>query len=63
MSTSRYIPAKNLNVPNGGLPTPVYITPTTPVYSSYTSELIGYGPIKYGVKCDAPREDPNYGKN
>jgi len=57
------LPIFSLNVPGGGPQQPVSMTNTTPVYSSYTGNLIGYGPMNYGVKTDAPVGHPNYGTN
>lgn len=56
------IPVFNLNVPNGGPQQSVVVGNNTPVYSSYTGNLIGHGPIPYGVKTDAPIGHPNHGK-
>ena len=42
---------------------PVSVSATDPVYSVYTSKLIGYGPQPYGKKCDAPIGHPNHGDN
>ena len=59
----KYIPVKSINVPNGGLQMPPpSITSETPVYSTYTGNLIGYGPIPKGTLCDAPVTERNYGK-
>ena len=63
MSKSNFIPVHNLNVPNGGPQTPVTITTSTPVYSSYTGNLIGHGPISFGTPTDAPIGHPNHGTN
>ncbi len=59
-----YLPCNSINKPAGGtqLPPPP-ITPVTPVYSNYTSQLIGYGNVPFGVLCDAPKGDRNYGMN
>ena len=62
MSKTNYIPCKSLNVPGGGLQQSVSISSDTPVYSTYTGELVSMGPIPYGTKCDAPIGDPNHGK-
>jgi hypothetical protein len=61
-NNSKNIPVFNLNVPGGGLQKPVSIGPNTPVYSSYTGELISNGPIAKGTISDAPKSNPNYGK-
>ena len=58
-----YIPVHNLNYPNGGAPSAPPITNSTPVYSSYTGNLIGSGNIPYSTTCDAPAGHPNYGKD
>ncbi len=58
------IPVKNINVPNGGVPPPIFGVPDDkPVYSSYTGRLIGYGNIPFGTKNDALPGDPNCGGN
>ncbi len=36
--------------------------PDTPVYSSYTSKLVGYCDIKTATPNDAPIGNPNYNK-
>ncbi len=59
----KHVPVYNLNVPGGGPQTPVAILSNTPVYSSYTGNLIGYGPLQTGVRCDAPIGNPNFNKN
>ena len=59
-----YVPVWNLNTPDGGLQgPPMTISPTTPVYSSYTSKLIGFGSLETGIPTDAPEDHPNYNKN
>ena len=59
-----HVPVYNLNVPYGGLQgPPMIISPTTPVYSSYTGDLVGYGPLAQGTPNDAPKNHPNYKKN
>lgn len=59
----RYIPVFDINSPGAGIqqPAPI-ITNITPIYSSYTSKLIQYGPIPFNTLNDAPRGHPNYGK-
>lgn len=58
------VPVYNINKPGGGpQPKAPTVTTNTPVYSSYTGELIGYGPITYGTVNDAPKEHPNYNKS
>ena len=53
-----------MNVPGGGPQgSPIIIPDNQPVYSSYTGELIGYGPTGRGVISDAPIGHPNYGKD
>lgn len=57
------IPIHNLNVPNGGLQQPAPFSSTTPVYSSYTGNLIGKGPIQTGkVKTDVTAGHSAYDK-
>ncbi len=51
-----FIPIVNL----GGSQQPAVITNSTPVYSCYTGELIGSGPIPIGTICDSP---PGSGMN
>lgn len=61
--SSNYIPVYSLNVPNGGVPGKVFISPNTPVYSSYTGELIGYGQIpRNSIMTDAPFGHSRHGK-
>jgi len=49
--------------PNSGPQPPSMIVPNNaPVYSAYTTTLIGYGPISFGTISDAPSGHPNYGK-
>lgn len=60
---SNSLPVFSLNVPGGGQQQPVTIQPNTPIYSSYTGDLIGYGNQPYGVKCDAAPSHKNYGKD
>ena len=57
----QYVPCFSLNVPNGGPQQPVGITKETPIYSSYTGRLIGYGPLKFGTPTDAPIGHKNHG--
>jgi hypothetical protein len=61
--SKKTVPVHNLNVPNGGPQNPITIPSNAPVHSSYTGNLLGYGPQPTGVKCDAPRGHPNYGKD
>jgi len=61
---TKNIPVHNINVPNGG--TAQFappITDSTPVYSSYTGNLVGYGGVAYGTRCDAQVGQVNYGKD
>jgi hypothetical protein len=56
------IPVYNLNMPNGGIQKPVTdFTNNTPVYSSYTGNLVSNGPIKVGTLSDAPVGHKNFG--
>lgn len=61
--SKKTIPTFDINTPGGGEQKTVNITKDDPVYSSYTGNLIGYGPIGYGVRTDAPLGHPNYGKS
>ncbi len=47
--SSKYVPTYSLNTPNTGPQQPVHITKNSPVYSSYTSKFIQYGPILKGT--------------
>lgn len=59
--TPNMIPVHPFNYPGGGIPGPAPpVTPSTPVYSNYTGELIGYGPIAKGTPNDAPSGNPQY---
>lgn len=55
-----FIPVKSINVPNGGLQQVVSVTESTPIFSSYTGNFVGYGPIPFGTISDAPYGDKNY---
>jgi hypothetical protein len=57
---NKFIPVFDRNSPNAGSPQPVIISPDTPVYSAYTSNLIGYGPIKWNTPNDAPEGNKQY---
>ena len=57
------VPVHNINVPGGGIQQPMSIPANAPVYSSYTGNLVGYGPQPFGVRCDAPQGHPNFGQN
>lgn len=47
-----------------GMPSPAPSpSQTTPVYSSYTQKLIGYGPIPFGTPNDAPSSSKQFGGN
>lgn len=62
--SNKHIPCFPVNIPNGGPQKPPMMIPTgQPVYSDYTGNLIGMGPIPYGVRCDAPITNKNYGKD
>lgn len=57
-----YIPVHPLNVAFGGIPqAPPQVTSSTPVYSNYTGNLIGYGQIAKGTPNDAPSNNPQHG--
>lgn len=56
------IPVYDLNVPNGGPQAPISITKDQPIYSSYTGNLVSWGPIPYGTISDAPVGHSNYKK-
>lgn len=60
---SKQLPVYDINYPGGGPQRPVTISDSSPVYSTYSGNLIGYGPLTTGVKCDAPIGHPNYGKD
>lgn len=62
-SKTYYIPSYDLNAPNAGPQKPVYITHATPIHSSYSSKLIGHGPMLNNIINDAPQGHPNHGKN
>jgi hypothetical protein len=46
-----------------GISTMCVVPPDAPVYSDYTGNLVGYGPIPFGILSDAPVGHKNYGKN
>ena len=57
------IPVYSTNIPGGGPQQPCTdFTSSTPVYSTYTGELVGYGPIAKGTICDAPVGHFKYGQ-
>lgn len=57
------IPVFNINIPGGGSQQRVFIDENTPVYSSYTGQLVGYGPIQRNqIMTDAPRGHPRHGQ-
>lgn len=61
--SSTYIPVHRMATPGSGIPAPVSVTQSTPIYSSYTGEFIQYGPILCGsVINDAPESHFNYDK-
>jgi hypothetical protein len=57
-----FIPCYDLGAPNmpGGK---FIISSTTPVYSSYSGDLIGFGQIPIGTKCDASFGSEKYGQS
>jgi hypothetical protein len=57
------IPVYNINVPYGGMQQPAFVSADTPVFSSYTGNLIGHGMINHGMRNDAPIGHGNYGKS
>ena len=57
-----FIPVFNLNVPNGGPQMPMVMPMDAPVYSTYTGNLIGYGPMPIGLISDAPIGHRNHDK-
>ena len=59
--SKNHLPTFCINVPNGGYQQTVTIGPNEPVYSQYTGNLIGYGPMNFGVPNDAPKGNPQYG--
>lgn len=61
-ASSSFIPAYDLNEPNGGPQRPVTVMPKQKIYSSYTGNLIGIGPIPKGTITDAPPGNPFYKK-
>lgn len=64
MSKNGNVPVFNLNVPNGGPQgPPLQVPPDQQVYSSYTGNLVGVGPIPYGTPTDAPPGHPHHGTN
>lgn len=58
----KFLPVYNINIPGGGMQTPISIPSGAPIYSSYTGELITYGPVARGIINDAPIGHPNYNK-
>ena len=57
-----FIPVFPIGIPNTGIPAlPPPITQDTPVYSAYTTNLIGYGPIPWGTPNDAPVGNKQHG--
>lgn len=59
----RYVPVVSSNVPNGGIPPQITVKPDTPIYSTYTSKLVGYGPVPVGTMSDAPPGHKNHGSD
>lgn len=59
---NQYLPVFQINSPNAGLQAPApSITPTTPIYSSYTGKFVKYGNVNYNTLNDAPAGNPKYG--
>jgi hypothetical protein len=57
------LPVYNINVPGGGIQRQApNITSSTPVYSSYTGNLVSHGNISRGTISDAPFGHSNYGR-
>ena len=63
MGRNKNIPNHNMVPPGNGAAPKKTIQETEPVYSVYTGEQVWTGPMPYGIRCDAPKSDPNYGKN
>ena len=40
----------------------IEISSSTPIYSTYTGELIGHGSIPDGLVCDAPSNSSKFGR-
>lgn len=63
-TTSGCVPVYNLNAPGGGLQQPaILLAANTPIYSSYSGQLIGYGSVPLGTPTDAIKGQLGYGKN
>src|SRR3989338_1842808 len=61
---SKFIPCYEIPLPNSNIQkSQITIKNDEPVYSCYTSQLIGYGPIPYGTKTDALPIHNGYGKD
>lgn len=60
--TQKFLPVYNINIPGGGMQPDISLPFDAPVYSSYTGELITYGPVNRGIMTDAPIGHPNYSK-
>ena len=61
--SNKFIQAFNINVSNGKDQKPPFIVPyDQPVYSTYTGNFIGYGPIPKGTMSDTPIWHKNHGK-
>ena len=63
MGRIKYIPNHNMIPPGNGPAPKKTIQENEPVYSAYTGKQVWTGPMPYGIKCDAPKGEPNYGKN
>lgn len=65
MSNKRYIPVHIVadHTSHNGLVSHAITVPRdVPVHSEYTKNIIGYGPIPWGVVYDAPVGHHNHGK-
>lgn len=59
---NQYLPVFQINSPNSGLQAPPPpITPTTPIYSSYTSKFVKNGNVSYNTPNDAPPGNAKFG--
>lgn len=56
------IPVYNIDVPRDGPQQPIILSPSNPVYSTYTGLKVGMGNIPIGTPNDAPVGHPNYGQ-
>lgn len=62
MSTPKFLPIYNINIPNGGAQVQMTVSADDKIYSSYTGEHVWTGPMPNNIKTDAPITHPNYGK-